>query len=161
MFNREAVISAIVDQNITIACAESCTGGLLSDAFVQNAGISSVFLEGVVTYSNDAKIRLGVSSDTISKHGAVSHETAMEMALCIRKRASSDIGISTTGIAGPGGGTDKKTVGLVYVGISTEKVTTSFVFRFCGDRTMVRIKTVNAIFLILNTLLKENHDGMD
>ncbi len=158
MFNWKNVISAILNQNITVSCAESCTGGLLSDAFVQNAGISSSFLEGIVTYSNEAKVRLGVSKDTISEYGAVSHETAREMADCIRKRAGSDIGISTTGIAGPDGGSRKKPVGLVYIGISTEKVVTSFAFRFCGDRKMVRTKTVEAIFLILHTLLKEVYD---
>ncbi len=149
---KETVIHLLLESGKTVATAESCTGGMLGAAFTDFPGISSVYLEGVVTYANEAKMRLGVKEETLKVHGAVSHETAREMAECVKKRAGADIGISTTGIAGPGGGTDRKPVGLVYIGLSAEKGTTSFALRLAGDRRTVRRKTVNAVF---KCLLKE------
>ncbi len=146
---KEAIIKKLLESGKTLATAESCTGGMLGAAFTDYPGISSVYLEGIITYANEAKMRLGVREKTLLEHGAVSHETAREMAACVRKRAGADVGLSTTGIAGPGGGSDRKPVGLVYVGLSTEKGTKSFALRLAGDRLSVRQKTVSAVFQFL------------
>ena len=150
------VIDILTDRGITVATAESCTGGMVGKTFTDFSGISSVYLEGVITYANEAKMRLGVKEETLKNHGAVSHETAEEMAKCVRKRAGTIVGISTTGIAGPGGGTAQKPVGLVYVGISTEKGTKSFALRLSGDRNTVRHKTTQIAF---HKLLEELQNG--
>ena len=103
----------------TIATAESCTGGLVSGSITAVSGSSEVFGFGVSTYANEAKMKLlGVKEETLAKYGAVSEQTAMEMADGVRKLSGSDISLSLTGIAGPGGGTDEKPVGLVYLGVS-------------------------------------------
>lgn len=103
----------------TIATCESCTGGLISKRITNVSGASDVFGYGVCTYANEAKIKLlGVSEETLANYGAVSPYTAQEMACGMRKLSGADIAISTTGIAGPSGGTDKKPVGLVYTAIS-------------------------------------------
>ena len=108
----------LLKRNLTISTAESCTGGFLAGTLINYPGISSAFLEGVVTYTNEAKMkRIGVKAETLEKYGAVSHETAGEMARGVAFTSGTDIGISTTGIAGPGGGTEEKPVGLVYIGI--------------------------------------------
>lgn len=115
----EVIAELLLSKNLTISTAESCTGGLIASRLVDYPGVSSVFLEGAVTYSNEAKInRLKVKKETLENFGAVSEETAREMAEGIAKTAGTDIGLSTTGIAGPGGGTAEKPVGLVYVGLS-------------------------------------------
>lgn len=107
------------EKNITISCAESCTGGLFAGTLTDVPGISSVFERGIVTYSNRAKTEeLGVKPETLEKFGAVSPETAVEMADGLQKKTGSDLCISVTGIAGPGGGTEEKPVGLVYIGIA-------------------------------------------
>jgi len=116
----EVVVGKLLRQNgMTISTAESCTGGLVSNRIVSVPGASDYFLGGVVAYSNEAKSNLlGVSEKTLSTFGAVSPETAEEMALGVRKKFASNIAVSTTGIAGPTGGTAEKPVGLVYVGWS-------------------------------------------
>lgn len=114
----ETVAKLIVEKNMTIAVSESCTGGMISSKLINYPGISQSFLEGCVTYSNEAKMkRLGVKKETLDKYGAVSEETAIEMARGVAKGLNANIGLSTTGIAGPGGGTDEKPVGLVYIGL--------------------------------------------
>jgi len=106
----------LIENNITLSCAESCTGGLFADTLIDIPGISAVFDRGLVTYSNRAKMdELGVSAATLGKYGAVSRETAIEMAEGLQKKTGSDICISVTGIAGPDGGTEEKPVGLVYI----------------------------------------------
>jgi nicotinamide-nucleotide amidase len=106
--------------NATIAVAESCTGGLLADRITRIAGVSDVFLGGVITYANSAKTALlGVSAEMIEKYGAVSAEVAEAMAIGARDRFGAELAISTTGIAGPGGGSTEKPVGLVYIGLAT------------------------------------------
>lgn len=116
-----AVVSFLKKRGKTLACAESCTGGLISKMITDVAGASEVFLGSAITYANEAKIKmLGVSPDTIKEHGAVSKEVAYEMARGVRALLGSDYGISVTGIAGPGGGTEEKPVGTVYVGIDSE-----------------------------------------
>ncbi len=106
---------------MTLACAESCTGGLVAKLVTDIAGSSEVFEGGVVSYSNEVKMKiLGVSEKTLAAHGAVSEETAREMALGVRVRLGADIGVSTTGIAGPGGGPPEKPVGTVCFGIASK-----------------------------------------
>jgi nicotinamide-nucleotide amidase len=140
------VAELLINHNKTIAIAESCTGGLLSARLVNYPGISLVFKEGAVTYSNEAKInRLGVKEATLKKYGAVSKETAEEMAKGISKSGGTYIGISTTGIAGPDGGTEEKPVGLVYAGLCIDGDVTSKKFNFRGDRQNIRERTVISV----------------
>ncbi|KPU44734.1 putative competence-damage inducible protein [Oxobacter pfennigii] len=138
----EVVAKLLIDKNLTIATAESCTGGLIASKLINYPGISSVFMEGVVSYSNDAKVkRLGVKKETLDKYGAVSKETAEEMAVGIAKTAGTDIGISVTGIAGPDGGTAEKPVGLVYVGLYIKGSVKTKKLNFWGDRQNIRNRT--------------------
>ena len=139
----EVLGKMLIDNNITIATAESCTGGLLAGRLVNYPGISSVFKEGMITYSNEAKMkRIKVKKDTLQKYGAVSSQTAAEMAEGVAKVTGSDIGISTTGIAGPDGGTKEKPVGLVYVGICINGDVKTKELHLVGDRQRVRQHTV-------------------
>ena len=104
-----------------IATAESCTGGLIAGALTDIAGSSSVVDRGFVTYSNEAKMdMLGVSEKTLKEHGAVSDQTAYEMALGAFKNSRADVSVAVTGIAGPGGGSNEKPVGLVYMGVASK-----------------------------------------
>ena len=115
---QNAVYLKLREKNLTLATAESCTGGLIGKRITEIAGSSSVYLGGVVAYDNSVKINmLGVNSETLNNHGAVSEQTAAEMARSIAERLSADIGVATTGIAGPAGGTDEKPVGLVCIGV--------------------------------------------
>ena len=133
----------LVEKNLTISTAESCTGGLLAGTLINYPGISEIFMEGAITYSNEAKMkRLGVKKETLDKFGAVSEETAREMAQGIAREARTNIGVSTTGIAGPGGGTEEKPVGLVYVGLCINGETKVKKFNFFGDRERVRRRSV-------------------
>lgn len=109
---------SLLESGLTFSCAESCTGGLLASALTGISGISQVFERGIVTYSNRAKVEeLGVSEDTLKRHGAVSEETAAEMAAGLALKTGSDLCVSVTGIAGPGGGNAEKPVGLIYIGL--------------------------------------------
>jgi len=120
----EVVVRMLTAARKTIAVAESCTGGTISNRITNVSGSSEVFINGCVTYSNESKIRLlGVHEPTLKAHGAVSEEVAREMAEGIRARSRADFGISTTGIAGPTGGTPGKPVGLVYIGLATSERT--------------------------------------
>lgn len=144
----ETVVSKILIKNkLTISIAESCTGGLVSSTFINYPGISSVFMEGCITYSNEAKInRLGVNPNTLDIYGAVSEETAIEMVEGIAKNFNTNVAISTTGIAGPDGGSIEKPVGLVYIGIYINGNTTVKKYIFNGNREEIRLKaTKNAI----------------
>ncbi len=139
----KTTVSLLIDKKLTVACAESCTAGRLTAALGDIPGVSSVLSESVVTYSNEAKIKyLGVSAETLAKHGAVSAETAEEMARGIQKAAGSDIGISVTGIAGPDGGTKEKPVGLVYVGVCYQDEVTVLKLQLHGNRDRVRHSAV-------------------
>ncbi|WMI80736.1 competence/damage-inducible protein A [Anaerotignum sp. MB30-C6] len=133
------VAKLLVAQNKTIAVAESCTGGEISSQLVRYPGISQVLLEGCVTYSNESKIkRLKVLQETLEKFGAVSKETALEMAKGVAETAGADIGIATTGIAGPDGGTKDKPVGLVYMGLYYNGTVETREFHFAGSRNKIR-----------------------
>lgn len=132
-------------KHLTIATAESCTGGLLGAALTQEPGSSEFYLGGVVSYSNSVKRGiLGVSEENLKTFGAVSEEVAKEMAVGIRSKVGSDLAISTTGIAGPDGGSDQKPVGLVYIGIATPEGVHAKKFQFYGERESVRQLTVQA-----------------
>lgn len=114
----QVVCDKLIDKGLTLSSAESCTGGLFAGTVTEIAGVSACFDRGLVTYSNQAKMdELGVKAETLEKYGAVSAETAMEMAEGLHRVSGSDVCVSVTGIAGPGGGTKEKPVGLVYVGL--------------------------------------------
>lgn len=141
----EKIAEILIDKNLKIAVSESCTGGLLSSAFVDYPGISSVFEQGCVTYSNEAKMsRLGVKKETLDEFGAVSYETACEMAEGVAKTSKTDIGMSTTGVAGPGGGSEDKPVGLVYIGLFINGKVSAKKFNFEGSRNEVRNQAVES-----------------
>lgn len=131
----QVVCDKLMKKKLTIASAESCTGGMFAAALTDIPGISDVFQRGIVTYSNEAKMdELGVSAETLKKHGAVSEKTALEMAQGLKVVSGCDVCISVTGIAGPGGGSTEKPVGLVYIGL------------ICGDRKLckrVQMRNVN------------------
>lgn len=152
--NSERLINILREKGYTITTAESCTGGLISATLVNVAGASYVLNEAYVTYANSAKEKLiGVRHETLCEHGAVSEQTAYEMAKGAAKAASADCAIAATGIAGPDGGTEDKPVGTVYVGyyvcgrIIVER------YQFDGDRYEVRqqtaLKTIDRIYELL------------
>ena len=152
----EVVAEMLVRNNLTIATAESCTGGMIASSLINYSGVSSSFLEGAVTYSNDAKIRrLGVNKSTLENYGAVSSETAEEMVSGITKTSGADIGIATTGIAGPNGGTEEKPVGLVYVGLSIKGEIIIKKLNLSGNRQKIRERaTKTALDLLRRELLQ-------
>ncbi len=147
----EVLLQELHQTNQTLVTAESCTGGMIGETITAIPGSSEHYLGGVVTYSNQLKMSLcGVKEETLSEYGAVSKGTACEMAEGARIRLGADIGVSVTGIAGPGGGSEEKPVGLVYIGISTKEKTDAFRFHFLGNREKVRRLTVkNALYLAL------------
>lgn len=150
------VAELLCKKKLSISIAESCTGGMIAATLISYPGISEIFKEGVVTYSNEAKVkRLGVKEETLSKFGAVSEETAREMVMGIAKSLNTDIAISSTGIAGPGGGTEDKPVGLVYIGIYIKGDIIVERLNLKGDREAVRKKaTLNALNLLRKEIIK-------
>ena len=142
------------EKNFTISCAESCTGGLLTSRLTDVAGSSDYVKGSMVVYSNEIKISaLGVDEETLKKFGAVSHETAFEMAKNIRELFKTDIGASVTGIAGPGGGSEKKPVGTVFIGVSDKNKTEVQKFNFSGTRTEIKNKSVDAALKMIKNFL--------
>ena len=134
-----AVVELLKKKGLTISTAESCTGGMTAAKLVNVPGASNVFMEGVVTYSNEAKMRLlGVRQETLETFGAVSRETAQEMAEGGVKMSGSDICVAITGLAGPGGGTDKKPVGLVFMACCLKGRTEIREYHFKGNRDKIR-----------------------
>ena len=139
----ETVLNLLREQGLTLAVAESCTGGLVASELVSVSGCSAVFREGFVTYSNEAKIeRLGICKDLLARHGAVSAEVAMEMAKNAAEKSGACVGLSTTGIAGPEGGSAEKPVGLVYMGLYVNGELTSEKHNFKGSRNAVRTRAM-------------------
>ncbi len=131
----DIVANMLIDNNLTIATAESCTGGLLASRLTDVSGSSQYMQGSVVSYSNEVKVsQVGVKQDTLFTHGAVSEETAGEMAIGIKEKFKTDIGIGITGIAGPTGGTDEKPVGLVYIAIAIKDKLIVKRFQFLKDR---------------------------
>ncbi len=150
----ERLVAALRGRGMTVSAAESCTGGLLSALITDVPGSSEVIGESIVTYSNEAKMReLGVSEETLERFGAVSRETAKEMAEGIRRRTGADIGAGITGIAGPGGGTPEKPVGTVYAAISDGERTKVIHMLHDGSRAEVREKTCLRVLAELLELL--------
>lgn len=138
----------------TLAVAESCTGGLVAQRLTETPGSSAYLMEGVVAYSNEAKIRtLGVDPELIKEHGAVSAEVAEAMAEGVRRHADTDFGISVTGIAGPGGGTSEKPVGLVYIALSDDAHTEHRKLMLPGDRHLIRWRASQAALDLLRRRL--------
>jgi len=136
----------LTDKGDTISTAESCTGGLLAHVLTAVSGASGYYIGGVVAYSNAIKeIALGVNPETLIQHGAVSAQTAQEMADGIRHRFMTTLGLSTTGIAGPTGGTPEKPIGLVFLGLSTPDSTTVFKCQFSGKRGQIQNDSVQKI----------------
>lgn len=147
------IINLLKNRNYTISVAESCTGGLLAAKFIEIPGVSEIFEEGIVSYSNFSKVkRLNIDKNTIDRYGAVSKEVAEKMVLGL----DTDIAISTTGIAGPTGGTEEKPVGLVYVGIRVKDKISTFKFNFKGDRSRIRQKAVLHSLFELYKILEED-----
>lgn len=152
---QEIIVHLLSEKNLTIAIAESCTGGMLASRIVDVSGSSKVFKEGMITYSNQAKVnRLGVKQSTLDTYGAVSSEVAKEMAEGIKKVTNSDIGISVTGVAGPTGGTKEKPVGLVYSAIHYKGKTNVYKNYFLGDRLKIRERSVGQVLFELYKLIK-------
>lgn len=146
----QVVIEKLIEQNQTIAVAESCTGGLLAHRLTNISGSSAALLAGIVAYSNESKIKfLEAPREIIDEHGAVSHETAKAMALGVRTVTGADIGMGITGIAGPGGATTTKPVGLVYIALSTEEGVSSVEYRFSGNRLDVKASGAQAALVML------------
>lgn len=154
----EEIVGAILrNKKKTLSVAESCTGGLISERLTEISGSSDYFIEGVVAYANEAKIRtLNVPPTLIEKHGAVSAEVAEAMAKGVRERAETDFGISVTGIAGPDGGTDEKPVGLVFIGYADENETKTIKLNLPGDRYLIRWRSSQAALdLLRRKMLKQ------
>lgn len=150
----EKLVELLIEKKLTITTAESCTGGMISSALVNVPGASSVLNEAYVTYSNEAKMRLlGVEGETLDTVGAVSEETARQMAEGAAKAASADCAIAVTGIAGPDGGTEDKPVGTVYAGYYVCGKVVVERYQFDGDRYEVRhqtaLKTIDRICELL------------
>ena len=146
----EVIGTMLTERGATVAFAESCTGGLIAERVTEVPGSSRYFIEGAVTYSNEAKIRtLGVKPETLEEFGAVSSQTAEEMAAGMRDRAGTDYAISVTGIAGPDGGTEEKPVGTVFLGLADADGTRSKKFTFPGDRYLIRWRTSQAALDLL------------
>lgn len=143
-------------KKLHVTTAESCTGGLIAGMLVNVPGISTWFGEGYVTYSNNAKEKLlGVSHETLECYGAVSEQTASEMAEGAARAAGTQVAVSATGIAGPDGGTEEKPVGLVYIGCYCKGTVCVEKHIFSGDRAQVRTQTVRAALRLLKTMLEQ------
>lgn len=151
----ELVHKTLTERGLTLATAESCTGGTIASQLTAQAGASAYFKGGVVAYSNEVKeCALGVQHSTLEAHGAVSEETAREMAEGVRKRLGADLAIATTGIAGPDGGTKEKPVGTVWIAVADATHTEAQLLSFPGRRRQQNIdRTVNQAFSMLIKLI--------
>lgn len=158
MSSEKVCVELLINNRLTVATAESCTGGLVASALVSVEGSSQCFSEGCVTYSPQAKMsRLGVREESIEKYTVVSAEVAQEMARGIRQNLNADIGISTTGYAGPGGGDTVNPVGTVYIGYSDKTGECCYKLRFDGSRNEIRKKAADAALKILERKLKKHY----
>lgn len=156
MEEAKKLCTALKERSLTVTTAESCTGGMIAGAITSVPGSSDCFGYGFVTYANEAKSNLiGVKADTLKKFGAVSYETAKEMAEGALGVSGADIAVAVTGIAGPGGGTEEKPVGLVYISVASKWAETK-VYKnlFDGNRDEVRHKTViRALELVFENII--------
>ena len=149
------LVKLLTKKKLTVSFAESCTGGLLASSITSISGSSKVFNMGLVTYSDNAKVKLlKVPKKTITKHGAVSYETCLSMVKNLSKISKSNISISITGIAGPNGGTKEKPVGLVYIGLKkgSKTIIKKNLFKSKKRISIQKITTKQALKMILNIL---------
>ena len=148
------IIDKLIKKNISISVAESCTGGLIANTITKFSGVSKIFSYGIITYSNKAKSKyLSVSKTNLSKFGAVSKEVAEDMINGLYENERTKICISTTGIAGPNGGTKLKPVGLVYIGIKIYNNNYIFKKIYKGNRLDIQRRTRDFIFRKINELI--------
>jgi nicotinamide-nucleotide amidase len=153
----QIVGNMLIEKGLCLSVAESCTGGLISTRLTDISGSSKYFFGGVCTYSNESKIKiLGIDKSILEKYGAVSEEIAKEMADKVKKKFNADIGISTTGIAGPTGGTFEKSVGLVYIGYSDNNETYAVKYYFGDNRNVIRIRASQAALDLIRRKQKIN-----
>lgn len=152
----KAVVDLLTANKLTACTVESCTGGMLSARLINVPGVSEVFKTGYVTYSNKSKRRLlGIKKNILLKHGAVSEQIAREMAKTAAMLAKTDVCVSTTGIAGPDGGTPEKPVGLVYIGCNVRGKITVKECHFSGSRSKIRESTVSAALSLMRQCILE------
>ncbi len=156
------VLDAARARGLTIAAAESCTGGLVSARLTSIPGSSEAFVGGIVAYDDRIKLdALGVPQDVLERHGAVSAETAAAMAAGVRRSLEADVGVSVTGVAGPGGGTAEKPVGLVYLHVETPDASQGVELRLPGDRNAVRRRAAaSALHLLRRLLTRSRHEDV-
>jgi len=158
----EVVGKLLKKHGLTLALAESCTGGLASKKITDIPGSSDYFLGGVVAYHNSAKTSLlNVSEQTLARHGAVSAATALAMAFGVREKFSSDVGLGITGIAGPGGSSSDKPVGLIYIGLSHDTANYSNKYVFFGSREIIRTKSANAALDMIRYFVLDNFEQVE
>jgi nicotinamide-nucleotide amidase len=156
----ELVLAGCREQGLSLAAAESSTGGLVAARLTSIAGASDVFRGGIVAYENDVKLaQLGVPEETLAAHGAVSAETAAAMAQGARAALHADLAVSVTGIAGPGGGTPEKPVGLVYLHAAGPRGELAQTLQLPGEREAVRRRATAAALHLLRTLLAQSRDS--
>lgn len=142
-------------RGLRLAVAESCTGGLIGHLITNVPGSSTYYMGSVTSYAYEAKVRLlGVRWSTLEKYGAVSEETVLEMARGVRLALAADIGLAVSGIAGPGGGTPDKPVGLVWVGLSTYNFDEAWRYQFSGERIQVKEQAANEALILLADYLR-------
>ena len=152
----KAVVELLLANELTVTCAESCTGGMLSARLINVPGVSEIYKAGYVTYSNKAKRKLlGVKKVTLQKYGAVSRQTAEEMVKGLVFNSKSDVGVAVTGLAGPDGGTKEKPVGLVYIACSVKGNVTVKEFHFKGNRMKVREAAVMSALMLMRSCVLE------
>ena len=153
----EQIVGLLQEKKVTLATAESCTGGMLASRIIDVPGVSEVFKAGFVTYANVAKQNLiGVKEDTLAQFGAVSEQTAREMVLGAIKAAKADMAVATTGIAGPGGGTKEKPVGLVYIACGSADDIIVERCLFSGSRKEIRQASVeHALGMLYKEIMKK------
>ena len=143
-------------KHLTISVCESCTGGILGSVITSIPGSSRYFVGDIIAYSDRIKAKVvGVKTTTLKRFGAVSVEVAQEMARGVKKKMASDVGVAITGIAGPGGGTAQKPVGLVYIAVAAKKRATVRRFLFRGGRQMIRKAAVNTALILLRKTLSD------
>ena len=148
------------EKNLKISVAESCTGGFISHMFTNISGASKVFERGIVCYSNQSKIDLlKINPKIIEKYGAISEQVVKQLAYNIRVQSNVDVGIGISGIAGPTGGTPEKPVGLVFIGVSTEKDIIVHNVSFKTDRITFKSKVLEKIIYFLEELLQKNSNN--
>ncbi len=150
----DIIILKLIKKNLSISIAESCTGGLIASSITKINGASKIFSCGIISYSNNTKVKyLSVSKKTLNKFGAVSSNVACEMVDGLYKKERTKITVSTTGIAGPNGGSKKKPVGLVYVGLKFKNKNYIYKNLFKGSRLGIQKKTRNFIFKKIDELI--------